>query len=123
LVASNPGADSTTQTVSGQWGSYSATLGAATGGNATPGGGDGAFRRAVLLAEGDYTGAAPTIDLVTTGATATAVNYFTSASTSAGASASQIVAQIPFFIPEPATLTLFGLAVAFYLGCFRSRTC
>jgi hypothetical protein len=100
LVASNtagaPGFDptSTTASTSGQWGHYSPTLGAATSGFVIA---DGSQRFAALLAEGNYTGAPPTVDLVTPGGTA--VNYFTSASGSAAASATQISSSSPFGFP------------------------
>jgi hypothetical protein len=120
-----PNYDGTTTTAnpSGQWGTYSATLGAATSGNAqgqTAPLGDGAFRRAIFLAEGNYTGSAPTVDLVTQGATATAFNFFTSATGGAAASAPLIKAENPF-VPEPATITLCGLAFVGGIGLVRRR--
>jgi hypothetical protein len=108
---------STTASVSGQWGNYSPTLGAPTCCNfSSP------FRYAVLLAEGNYTGAAPTVDLVTTGSTATAVNYFTSATGGAAASAPQLSGMNPFVFPEPATITLCNLALVGGLGLHRRRS-
>lgn len=134
LVASNtagaPNFDptSTTAATSGQWGVYSAVNAAMpnnaglTSGPTDPSkGASGAVRNAFLLAEGDYTGAAPTIDLQTAGGTS--FNYFTSASGTSGAAAvaPQISAVNPFGVPEPATVTLLGLAFVGGLGLVRRR--
>lgn len=103
FVAANPSAATTTQSSSGQWGAYGVPdiftpyLGA---------------RKPVFLAEGNYTGAGPTIDLTTTpGNGGTLVNYFTQASSQNGfaASATSYVAVVT---PEPAAIVLLTLAAA-----------
>jgi hypothetical protein len=83
--APNFASGSTTASASGQWGSYANVFPSAV------------VRKPLLLAEGNYTGAAPTVDLITPGGTA--VNYFTSASGSAAASAPQISGISPFGFP------------------------
>jgi hypothetical protein len=114
FVAANAGAPifdsgSTFQITSGQWGNYSQALPHCSGEVCSPG--DGAIRNAIFLAEGNYSGAPPTVDLTTPGATL--INYFTSASGSGAATATQYSSVWPFFLcPEPATPTLIGLAVA-----------
>ncbi len=99
-----PGATSFSATTNGQWGNY----------------GDGAitsfptfhgnYRSALFVAEGTYTGAAPTVDLANS-----FVVYYTNAaltlSTQSNASsANPLVTPYPF-VPEPTTMTLVGLAV------------
>jgi len=124
LVLSNTGAapgfdpTSTTQSSSGAWGLYSPTLGTATAGVVSA---TGHTRNAILLAEGNYSGTAPTVDLQTAGGTA--LNFFTSQSGSGAASAAAIAATNPFgpIIPEPATLTLVGLAVVGFGGLVGRR--
>jgi hypothetical protein len=124
LVAANtagaPNFDNGTTTAftSGQWGNYSQALPHCSGEVCTPG--DGAIRNAIFLAEGNYSGAPPTVDLTTP--RGTVINYFTSASGSGAAPATQYSSVWPFFIcPEPATPTLIALAVAAIGSCVRRR--
>jgi len=102
----------------GQWGTYSATLGANTSGLI-----NGVQKYAVLLAEGAYTGAIPTVDLVTASSLGgTAVNLLSSQTGGAAFSVTQFSTLNPFagpVIPEPATLTLVGLAVLGMCGLRR----
>ena len=112
-------------TTSGQWGSYAVADGQTSG----PVGATGHARNAVFLAEGLYTGAAPTVDIATLiGAGGTAVNFWNatgfpnqgSSTVSAGGGSNALAATNPF-VPEPATLTLVGLAVVGFGGLVGRR--
>jgi len=98
---------------SGQWGNYAD---AGTSGNVAA---TGHARKALLLAEGLYTGAAPTVDISTSPANNGSIftSWFAAGFPTAGSfsTASDTVlnnlSNTNPFIPEPATLTLVGLAV------------
>jgi hypothetical protein len=100
---------------SGQWGSYAdpSTQGTVLS--------TGHSRSALFLAEGTYTGAAPTVDL----STGTAFTYWTSdPETNPGAShatANTVLGLNPF-VPEPGTISLIACAFSL-LASSRSRSC
>jgi len=113
-----PGAIAFSGTTNGQWGNYSPTLGAATSGNYI---GTGDPRKALFVAEGTYTGVAPVVDLANS-----FVAYYTNGTTGTSAQATLNGAITPLvstnpFIPEPATLTLVGLAVVGFGGLVGRR--
>jgi len=109
---------------SGQWGNYASGDGI-TSGTVTA---SGHFRNAILLGEGLYTGAAPTIDTQTSFATGgTGFNFWNATgfpnngSSTAAVGTSQLIAGTNPFVPEPATLTLVGLAVVGFGGLVGRR--
>jgi hypothetical protein len=110
------GAASFSSVTNSQWGNYND--GAPTSGNAINIGGNGAFRNAVLLAEGTYSGALPIID--TTTQNGTLFNYYLTSSNVTGAMAPTLSTVNPF-VPEPATLTLLGLATLGISGSVARR--
>jgi hypothetical protein len=106
----------------GQWGNYSPANAAMVGTNGKTSGptASGNVRNALFVAEGTYTGAAPTINTANS-----FIVYYTNAalnlSTQANPStANQLVGSNPF-VPEPATMTLVGLAVVGFGGLFGRR--
>jgi hypothetical protein len=117
-----PGALSFNATTSGQWGNYAVGEGFISG--IIPA--TGHLRNAVFLAEGTYTGAAPTVDITTPFANGgTGVNLWNATgfpnngSFTVAAGTAQQLSNVGFFIPEPTTLALIGIACA---GLeFRSR--
>lgn len=124
FVAANPSANTTTQSSSGRWGVYSASYYPfSTSGYVSA---SGHFRNALLLAEGNYTGAPPTVNLTTPpGEGGTSVTYFTQNPSQgiAVATATSYSSDVPFAIddPEPATVTLVGLAFFGLIGLVRKR--
>ncbi len=109
--------------VSGQWGNYADPK---TSGTLA----DGHVRNAVLLGEGLYTGAAPTIDITTAFASGgtgfnswIAAGFPNAGSFTTAVGTTQALSNLnPFVtIPEPATLTLVGLAMVGVSGLVRRR--
>jgi len=98
--------------ISGAWGIYADP--GTSGLTSAAQGGTGQARNALFLAEGTYTGAAPTVSsasmVVWTNAGATTSNF-----------AQSYVLNTNPFIPEPATLTLVGLAVVGFGGLVGRR--
>ena len=81
----------------------------------------GNTRSALFLAEGTYTGAAPTIDLANS-----FIAYWTNAqfTTSAQATVSSphiLVGPTNPFVPEPSTIALVGLGIAGFCGLASRR--
>jgi len=113
---------------SGQWGLYSPAVGITSGVVAA----SGHVRNAILLGEGLYTGAAPTVDITTAfDAGGTGFSYFfangfpAAGSDTVAVGTTQTLQNInPFgaIVPEPATLTLVGLAVLGFCGIGRRRS-
>jgi hypothetical protein len=121
-----PTAVSFAVTTSGQWGTYAAADGITSGVIVA----SGHVRNAVFLAEGLYTGAAPTVDIATLiGAGGSAVNFWNatgfpnqgSSTVSAGGGTNTLANLSPWILPEPATLTLVGLAVVGFGGLVGRR--
>jgi len=108
---------------SGQWGNYAVGDGRTSGQLA-----NGHIRNAILLGEGLYTGAAPTIDVTTAfDQNGTGFNFWNSTGFPLGGSgtvavgtAQSLVNANPF-VPEPATLTLIGLAIVGFGGFVGRR--
>jgi hypothetical protein len=130
FVASLPTADPTAfaSTTSGQWGIYAVADGQTSGTLA-----DGHIRNAIFLAEGTYAaGSTPSIDGTTLiGNGGTAFNFWKAGFpnngsepvSAAGSTSGQtlvIINQFPIF-PEPATLTLVGLAALGFSGLVGRR--
>jgi PEP-CTERM motif-containing protein len=111
-----PGATAFSGTTNGQWGLYND--GATTAGSVL---GTGHIRNALFVAEGTYTGLAPVVDLATS-----LVAYYTQGGTSSataigGGATNPLIANTNPFIPEPATMTLVGLAVVGFGGLVGRR--
>jgi hypothetical protein len=110
-----PSATSFTGTLNGQWGNYN-------DGALTPGPVFGVFFNshpyALFVAEGTYTGVAPTVDLANS-----FVAYYTNGTTGASAQSGVLNPLFVTFlgpaVPEPCSITLFGLAMVGGLGWFR----
>lgn len=113
---------------SGQWGNYAAGDGP-TSGVVTA---TGHVRNAIFLGEGLYTVAPPTIDLTTTfDANGTGFNLWVaqgfpnsgSTTVAVGSTGNTLANVNPFgaVIPEPATVTLIGLALVGFSGLVRRR--
>jgi hypothetical protein len=123
FVAANPLAAPgfTFQSSSGQWGNYSLSNFPFDSSNNI----SGRPRYALFLAEGNYIGASPTVNLTTpAGQGGTSVNYFTRHGSSAAATATSYSSQDPFFTgldPEPASVTLVALAFFGLIGFVRHR--
>jgi len=125
-----PGALSFGSTTSGQWGNYAAGDGTTAGIVAA----SGHTRRALFLGEGTYAaGSPPTIDIATLvgdGGSAFGIWNATgfpnqgASTVSAGGSTNVLSSVNPFGppVPEPATLTLVGLAVVGFAGFGRRRS-
>jgi hypothetical protein len=114
FVAANPSAVSTTQSTSGQWGTYadpdifSVYLGT---------------RKPVFLADGNYTGARPGIDLATSANDGgTLINYFIH-NLSVNAQAASATSYFAVVTPEPAAIVLLSLAVVGMGGLVGRRRC
>jgi hypothetical protein len=117
-----PGATAFSGTTNGQWGVYSAANAAMVGTNGKTSGptASGNVRNALLVAEGTYTGAAPTINLAGSFAV-----YYTNAalnlSTQSNPTSNNPLLGTNPFVPEPATMTLVGLAVVGFGGLVGRR--
>jgi hypothetical protein len=112
------------QPTSGQWGVYADAGYTGTSGTLA----NGHVRAALLLGEGQYTGAKPSIDIGTLFQNGgTGGSYFfsagfpTSGSGTIGSGLAQGISNTNPFIPEPATLTLVGLAVLGFGGLAGRR--
>jgi hypothetical protein len=110
--------------ISGQWGLYAPTDGPTSGAVFAT----GHIRNAILLGEGQYTGAAPTIDITTdfaangTGFTSwTAAGFPGAGSFTTAVGTNNVLSNTNPFVPEPATLTLVGLGIAGIGGIARRR--
>jgi len=104
----------------GQWGNYSAGNAAMVGTNGKTSGptASGNVRNSLFVAEGTYTGAAPTINVA-----GSFVVYYTNAALnlSTQSNATNGLAGTNPFVPEPATMTLVGLAVVGFGGLAGRR--
>jgi hypothetical protein len=122
FIAANPQAapGSTFVTSSGQWGNYSSAFSYYTNVITS----SGHHRNAVFLAEGNYSGPPPTVNLSTpVNQGGTFVAYFTQHGSGASAPAPSYSSDVPFPIdPEPASVTLVGLAVFGLIGFVRRRS-
>ncbi len=109
-----PGAIAFSGTTNGQWGNYAVPL---TQGTSIL---TGHARNSLFVAEGTYTGVAPIVDIANS-----FVAYYTNGqySNSLQATASSANPLLPTnpFIPEPATMTLVGLAVVGFGGLVGRR--
>jgi hypothetical protein len=121
FVLKTPGGatNSYSPVANGQWGLYADPL---TSGIVAA---TGHVRNSIFLAEGTYTGAAPTIDTATlVSAGGSVIAYYNqdpaTVGSPGGTNAPSLVTTNPF-IPEPATMTLVGLALVGFSGLVGRR--